>query len=165
MTKERLEELVKQGGTIYNHNGDEIQLINSKETRYNISDNGYLHISCLANFKYHGSDRWIDVYIEPDKLYETKEQAKWHTKMVAERTERFDPPMWEDIEDNYEFNFLIETENIYKRILFYVSRNTSSDKIFLKDDFDSYIIFDTNATKENYEKACEIVRDLFKGGK
>ena len=143
MTKERLEELIRQGGTVYKHNGGEIQLINSKETRYNISDNGYLHIGCLANFKYHGSDRWIDVYIEPDKLYETKEQAEWYAKTYAERIERFEPPMWEEVYSNggYCFKTVID----YKVLCFITTLKT----VEVKFKEDKEFLFLRISNKEN----------------
>ena len=155
MTKERLEELIKQEALVYTptspirlHKNDRVcsdkEILGAKQGFYLVN-----------NFR----------CFPLNKIYETEDQVEWRNKTYTERTERFEPPMWEEIKSNYEFNFLTKTGNIYKRILFYVSRNTSSDKIFIKDDFDSYIIFDTNADKENYIKACEMVRDLFKGEK
>lgn len=157
MTKERLEELMRFGATIYNPDGNEIQLINSKETRYYISDSGYLHICYLEKFEHHWDDRWLDIYIKINELYETKEQALWYKKTYAERTERFEPPMWENIKHYYCFNFVVNN----------CSRCFVVDKghyITIDDDGAGYIFeeYASDVTKENYEKACEIVRDLFK---
>ena len=109
-------------------------------------------------------DEWIIAYLNLDNVYETKEQAEWALKTVAERTERFEPPMWEDIKDSYGFSFMGNDENFY----FFCVEKIVDKVIFLHcnfDLFDNKVFRDMNATKENYEKACGIVRDLFKEAK
>lgn len=79
--------------------------------------------------------------------------------MIVQRIERFDPPMWEDIkvEDGYEFKFIGANNEYYA---FRVIKNTYT--VICVDDFEN--IFEEVSTKENYIKACEIVRNLFLGG-
>ena len=71
--------------------------------------------------------------------------------------------MWEDIEVVYTFDFI--TKGLHLR--FAVDKHLDVIvvyKLFNVLEKDS-TIFDEHATKENYIKACEIVRDLFnKGG-
>ena len=70
--------------------------------------------------------------------------------------ERFEPPIWEDIEDSYEFRWFDKDNEVYK---FYV--NKYIDVIVIIKMFDCVSIFNKEASKKNYIKACEIVRDLF----
>lgn len=91
----------------------------------------------------------------------TKEQVEWAKKMHATRTERFEPPMWEEIEKKYDFYFYIK-DTSYN---FHVNKDLRRIE-FSKDFIGTIFLFRSKEfTKENYEKACEIVRDLFKGEK
>ena len=121
-------------------------------------------------------DQLLIAYMMLERAYETKEEAEWHAKTYAARTEQFDPPMWEDIKDTYEFHFTCQNythketnETIYtpQCFMFYVHKSDQSKyNYILIRNYQIYalniIVFDKPATKENYEKACEIVRDLFK---
>lgn len=95
----------------------------------------------------------------------TKEQYQWHCKTYADRIERFVPPMWEDIESNYVFGFTLnkEGEVFSVEIKVLIGKEKDTGLIRVTDKFG--ILYVDHATKENYEKACEIVRDLFKGEK
>jgi len=154
MTKERLEELRKQCATVWIDcpiNGEfcEVELDDS----YKIKDFGLYHEHGMGY-----SLQWV---------FETKERAMWHHKTHTERTERFEPPMWEDIKDGYLFTF-IKPKDIHT-IAFAVNWGVLWENeivILYDDDYcvdENRTIFNEPATKENYEKACEIVRDLFTG--
>ena len=83
--------------------------------------------------------------------------------ITAERTERFEPPMWEDIKDGYMFGFVNMEKHFGKTITFFVNKNGGF--ILIEKTGEKEPIWYKPATKENYIKACEIVRDLFiKGG-
>lgn len=155
MTKERLEELIKQEKVIYT-------------SRFKKPDKFKLYKDYFVD----KNELWClnkrigicDCVIKLDKLFETKDQAEWHAKMAAERTERFEPPMWEDIENEYLFNFVVNNEHLH----FFV--NKERELISVMNEAHFYLIFhkanvSKNLLKKGYEKACEIVRDLFKGEK
>ena len=90
------------------------------------------------------------------------QRIKWEQKMTAKRIERFEPPMWEDIgEDQYDFKFFINNVCYSFTVSRYLWGHLR--EIVIKKD--SRILFDKPATKENYIKACEIVRDLFSTSK
>ena len=154
ITAERLEELIKQGATIY-------CIMNS--SKY-ISDFGL----SIGNFTV-ASDCPIIVELEVigyvhgygfEQLFETKEQAEWHLKNDAERTERFEPPMWEDIKGYYCFNFILD--NCPRCFVVKKDNWITIDDVGCNNIFEKYA---SDVTKENYIKACEIVRDMFiKGG-
>lgn len=153
MTKERLEELIKQWATIYYtyENG----CVKTIDLSYGISKfkigKNYVERKIIGT-------GFTERYIT-NKLFETKEQAEWVLKTYAERTERFEPPMWGDIEDDYLYKFIINQ----KEFKFYINKFTDCVYIYNLDD--THLVYGVfEATKENYKKACEIVRDLFVGG-
>lgn len=156
ITRERLEELIKQGALIY--------LVSSIDNEvYSMQLNSYFTINsrCLVD----EGGYWYKL----DELFETKDRAEWALKTTTERTERFEPPMWEDIENYYRFVF-VNYENGYLEEYSFELLKEQDDKA--KDGgyisiwtVDNDIYYRNTATKENYIKACEIVRDLFnKGG-
>ena len=151
MTKERLEELIKQEALVYTPTS-KIRL--HKNDRV-CSDNEILGMK-QQGFYLVNNYRCFPL----NKIYETEDQVEWRNKTYTERTERFEPPMWEDIkvEDGYEFKFFDANNEYYA---FRVIKNTYT--VICVDDFKN--IFEEVSTKENYEKACKIVRDLFKGEK
>ena len=148
MTKERLEELIKQNATVVIKTYNKIIKVDTKEAEI-IDDRLYLTARDWFPIK--------DVYFNEMEL----QKAEWHAKTYAERTERFEPPMWEDIEDYY-FPFINQIKDGYILWRFEVIKGKCSNAgiSIWNDEHELYI---ADATKENYEKACEIVRNLFKG--
>ena len=148
ITAERLEELIKQGATIYSINDYAVAEIDLADEIAEV----------CGDTLYYQDGIWC--YIKD--LFETIEQAGWASKTLAERTERFEPPMWDEIEDDYLYKFYINQ----KEFKFYINKFTDCVYIYNLDDTQVvYDVFDEPVTKENYIKACEIVRDLFnKGG-
>lgn len=173
ITKERLEELIKQGATIWSDTlwyTGKIYLTNNDTDEYQIVkdiDNDYVYL----NHHKKGTDHIYDGGWCLEDLREDVDRAEWEYKTTAERTERFEPPMWEDIEDKYEFYFTCQD---YKSKssdpcgMFVVNKKGTLKNYILVRNVSHYpniFTFDEPATKENYIKACEIVRDLFnKGG-
>ena len=155
MTKERLKELIKQNGLIFDKYGNEIDLKNTDGIYFATSQNRLFKMKEMPNIAL--EYWWLN------EIFETEERAEWYCKTTAERTERFEPPMWEDIDDYYEFYFRNGINNIDD----YWIRVKKNEYIeVVEDEYET--IFDVHkneVTKENYEKACEIVRGLFKGEK
>ena len=169
ITTERLEELIKQGATIWSDASwykGKIHLINNDTDEYQVImpnhiDDEYVYL----NHHKKGTEHIYDGDWCLEDLREDADRAEWEYKMTAERTDRFDPPMWEDMqkilqqEPYYNFVF-VKNNRVYEFVV--------SDKLGVRNydciDLDKYLFFG-NSTKENYTKACEIVRDLFnKGG-
>lgn len=166
ITAERLEELIKQGGTAWGYNDKsvfDLPLKNTKDRIVAIPAN-----SLIVDWYAGKGKGWFTAYYDPNKLYETKEQAEWVCKMHAERTDRFEPPMWEDIKRFYGFSFYGNViDELYHReeYRFFVDKLAAITVVDISKKQPFRDVYSAYATKENYIKACEIVRDLFnKGG-
>lgn len=166
ITKERLEELIKQSATVYTLMQGKIEKIDLAKARIFGRTDNYTYIEYWCNtFEY---------YIETsnERLYETKEQAKWHLDNTFERTERLKLPMWEEFYnhsktiDNYRILF---TSKDRERIELCVCGNIDeadpeSIVIFnLDNDLDQSYLFDKLANEENYKEACKLCGKLFIG--
>lgn len=150
MTKERLEELIKQGVTIYClYIGCNVLELDLSSGNFEIAKDCPVLIERLE-------DGVVDSYCL-DRLFETKEQCEWFNRIRCIRLERFEPPMWDDIENEYKFKF------VANGLVYVFLVNKHYNAIILETTVTDPIIheFDELATKENYEKACEIVRDMF----
>ena len=162
MTKKRLKELIKQNGLIFDKYGSEIDLKSGDGIYFAFSQNRLFKMKEMPNI---ALEHW-----RLNEIFETEEQAEWHLKNDAERTERFEPPMWEDLQEDlevidYKFAFTINGNCNY---IFLVAKGERGGSIEITE-FNVYkveptLFYSAPASKENYEKACEIVRDLF-GGK
>lgn len=160
MTKERLEELIKQRATIWD-NADHFEIKLNPE-QYSITE---AFGETVLWYQPKDEPSGYDWSWELDVLREDVDHAKWEHDMFESRTERFEPPMWEDIKDNYEFAFVNSEDNEFNLWKFnvFIGKEQDTGIITITDIKGS--IFTEHATKKNYEKACEIVRDLFKGEK
>lgn len=156
MTKERLEELIKQKATIWD-NADHFEIKLNPE-QYSITE---LFGETVLWYQPKDEPSGYDWSWELGVLREDVNRAKWEHDMYAERTERFEPPMWEEFEKGYDFYFYIK-DTPYA---FHVNKDLQC--IEFSRDFMHNIFMKKGdeANKENYEKACGIVRNLFKGEK
>jgi len=162
ITAERLKELIKQGGTAWVITDHKVEPILLKENKGNkvciVSGDTLYHAYFTAN-NYCPDGWWDRDYYSFDELFETRDRAEWHCKMTAERTERFEPPMWEDIKNYYVFEFF-DKNSIGRVNRLSVEKRGNHPRVYIMS-----LDYIKPATKENYIKACEIVRDLFnKGG-
>lgn len=162
MTKERLEELIKQEAEIY-------VVADNHISKYKLEKELRPFIGC--------NRLWVDVFNIPydyqiNQIFETEADAEkelerqiWKEKVTAERIERFEPPMWDDIEDRYEFDFTNDCGdykfNVIKSCMIeIIIHRKANEPTYFEWLFE---VCDDECTKENYEKACEIVRGLFSG--
>ena len=157
MTSEQLEELIEQKGTVYNENGLGITLYSKSKCKILPKYDGkedYLLVHYLNAFHYFPISQLID-----------KEHYEWRQKTVAEYIQRFEPPMWEDINisGGYLFRFLVNG-NLYEFLA--RKRGENNGSVYLRNI--SYSKFkyaeENGSAKENYEKACKIVRNLLNKG-
>lgn len=156
MTEEQLKKHIEQSDWVWIANRDNlvrsIQLNNDAYFGLQLNNTFFI----LDNFL---RSEFATKIAKLDNIYETKEQVLWALKTVTERTERFEPPMWEEIKDKYSFGFM-NCKNSVVRFSVFKNYNSLNHIVVYCADYDDYIYRDMS-TKENYEKACEIVRDLF----
>ena len=148
ITKERLEELIEQGATIYRVYVD-VHAIEMKLNKNNVKvDNDFLWWKMTGAFKCCGYPL--------DKLFETKEEAEWHKEFgCIERTEILELPTWEEFEYDGEFSFL--DKQGYEWDLYSLDDET---RISLVSGYNHYeFVYD----KENYTLACRKCKELFLG--
>lgn len=90
VTKERLEELIEQGATIYDVDIFGVNAITLKQGDH-VEENGVLHTQVVAN----GYN-----YFYNERLFENKAEAEWHAEFgCIERTERLKLPTWEELQN------------------------------------------------------------------
>ena len=159
ITKERLEELKKQQAKIWHWEYDEIKLDNNTEICEVTDLSGNKHLGWCLSYDYEYKGEKYSTQLELEDLEENIEKGKWEYKMHVARTERFEPPMWEEIEEHYTFDWLNKGHH-YRLAVDRPHQCVVITDFTIKED-----IFDELTTKENYIKACEMVRDLFKGEK
>lgn len=156
ITKERLQELIKQEATIYTNRF-------KKPEKYKLYKDYFISKEELVACN--KSQTAIDCVIKLSKLFETEKDAKWSLKYHATRTEELNLPMWEDVNKIFmgrEGDFrIIDKYNIeliywkFKECLIEVRYKKDGETIEQK-------IFEP-ATEENYIKACDLCLKLFKG--
>ena len=94
-------------------------------------------------------------------LYETQEQAEWHLKYHATRTEELNLPMWNEFityNENIGVSFVGEDWVVYE-----LSNDIDiyhKPRILLTADGEYFK--EWKSTEENYEKACDLCLKLFK---
>lgn len=147
ISKERLEELIRQEATIYSARimVREIPLNNLIQIYTEYGEN-------IIVFGYDPND-WEGL----KDCYETKEEAEWHLKYHATRTEELNLPMWEDREIIFSFfdkkGCEICLDCAYGKVRVERYKNGLLDKELCEFEL----------TEENYEKACDLCLKLFEG--
>lgn len=157
ISKERLEELIEQGVTIYEVKYGNINPVSLKnKIRY-------------VNYKYETitfEPRPDEKYLHHKyfkRLFETKEEAEWFAKFGnISRTETLSLPTWEEL------NNCIKTKCFGNHTIanfdsFVFEYKRTKTKTVLEVNRDSETKFYDNLTKENYFSACELCRKLFLG--
>lgn len=161
ISKERLQELIDQKATIWADGYGEIRLCDKSEVCRVTSCEGESH--CLYGFIY--DQIFINDSISPEELEENVEKGEWNYEMHASRIERFDPPIWEEIQYTkhyFIYKFPIKDEyDFFGRITILKDYSIKVSGLTQGILFEEY--FDEAATKENYIKACTIARKLFLG--
>jgi hypothetical protein len=148
--RERLQELINQGVTIYEVKYGKVNPVLLKnKIRFVSEKSPVIVFEPIPNEKYKHHKYF-------DKLYETQAEAEWVAKMHTQRTEFFEPPTWEEFEKQGEPYYFIGKGGIKERI--YIYNNNGRRKLL-----SSGCKFWGTPTKDNYIKACEYARNLFLG--
>lgn len=159
ISKERLQELINQGATIYGVDYGRILMadiveIKTKDMRYNDSHDNFQYL-----YKESGDCYLYEFYEE--NLFETKEDAEWHKEFgCIERTERLNITDWQKFKNRDEnFGFTVEdysykcfTDGIEIELVEFWGQGGRS-------------LFKAPLTKENYMLACRKCKEIFLGDK
>lgn len=135
ITKERLEELIEQGATIYS-------VDTSNKT--------------ILSFKICKNENDIKLtekqYAFFEKCFETKAEAEWHAEFgCIERTERLELPTWEEFWNSGQTIWFTGKDGGQYGLSIY------NREILLNDTYIGYL------DKENYTLACRKCKELFLG--
>ena len=150
ISKERLEELIEQGATIYEVKYNNINPVSLKNKIRFISEKySVVAFEPRPNEKYKHHKYF-------DKLFETLEEAEWHKEFgCIERTERLVLPTWEEFKNDGEFSFL--DKQGFEWDLYSPDDETRISLV------GGYNHFEYEYSKENYTLACRRAKELFLG--
>lgn len=159
ITKERLEELIEQGATIYEAKYNDVvpvsltNEINSISWRYGV-----------IAFKPMRKHKWLNhKYFK--NLFETEEEAREHLEFGnITRTERLELPSWASIEKDFDKftngSYVLAERDEFSLELKISKPLISQIIIYTKDDN-----YNWNLSRENYNKARRLCVKMFKGEK
>ena len=162
ITKERLEELIEQGATIYStHWKEEVDLSQKCEIVKKSFCDGKKRLVLIVH-----EDEEHSPYYMLENLTEDVEGAKWKEEFgCIERTERLELPTWEEV--SKDFIPLKVASGQYPVVEF----GDNSIEIIVNENKDIQVVlwadfvgnFVAPLTKENYIKACRKAKELFLG--
>lgn len=162
--KERLEELIKQGSTIYSTSWkEEIDLSQYWCEVFEMDWDGKIIYKLVV----HEDDEHNPMY-SLDGLTEDIESAKWEEEFgCIERTIKLDLPKWEEIEKDKHFHYLrlyiINSTKLFIEIYKFTNNIKIEYHTGCKLDDERYNE-NWKLTKENYTIACRKAKELFLGG-
>ena len=150
ISKERLEELIKEKKSIY-----------WKFAK--IKPSSWSEYTFMGNTIVKGSLK--EIYSLND-LFETKEDFEWHKEFgCIERTERLELPTWEELIDIiYGGSFGVQTIKKFDKCKFGYKLQLDGN-VYIFVDKGTETLFMGSLTKENYTLACRKCVELFKGEK
>ena len=166
ITKQRLQELIEQGATIYVP--DDLWQTVGKihlEKKCYISEDNKL---CNDEITYEDLPCATAMYSIPlEDLFETEEDARWELEMTATRTETLKLPKYEKLPKEFDIPPFIRYNKELENFVLYEMFNSTKNEICVLfrelDDDASDCLFRKPLTKENYIEACKLCLRLFRG--
>ena len=164
ISKERLEELIEQGATIYEvkyNNINPVSLTNKIRCIY--YKNGVIAFEPRPDEKYLHHKYFKN-------LFETEEEAVWQKEFgCIEMSIKLDLPKWEDIEKDNNFHY-IRNYQINKNFSFFIEIYKFANVIKISGNYgilktDKKFDEMWDLTKESYLLACRKAKELFLGEK
>lgn len=161
ISRERLEELIKQGATIYEVKYGNINPVSLKnKIRY-------------VNYKYETitfEPRPDEKYLHHKyfkRLFETKEEAEFAKEFKnITQTETLDLPLFDNLPENFDISFVRFDKEMDCWVIYELYIEFNEICILFRDinEEASDCIFREPLTKENYLEACKMVKKLFLEG-
>ena len=165
ISKERLEELIEQGATVWHNDWEEIKLDkNTCEVCECRSMSGE-HITWYLCFPYEYDNRKYWEEIDTQELEENVDKGKWELEFgCIERTERLELPTWEEIKKDF-----IDRHREYGEYTVVEQHDIIIDIQVMGKCIYIAIYGDEHCrwklTKENYTLVCRKAKELFLGEK
>ena len=164
ITKERLEELIEQGATIYGIDDRwdivEVRELDAQQIYYSSSN---------VNYQYVFDDHSVVEFFD-DKLFETKADAEEYAEFGnITRTERLPYMNWDEFNAKECFEFTSKSGEPFvlekTLIIDFESEGFTNYElnIFNRNDFDHISLFNAECNRENYHQALRLCVKLFKG--
>ena len=157
ISKERLEELIEQGATIwgvydYSYSYDKP----NKKVEFIDLDGFYNY--------YKDIDEFIMYQGDYSELFETEEEAEWYRDFgCIERTERLELPTWEEFKNKKTKHVCFMSKDTF--CFFELYEDKQKNRLILLDHDCDYEYFNEELTKENYTTACGLCKEFFLGEK
>lgn len=155
ITKERLEQLIKEEATIWHDDYGRIPLNETSEIcKCYYMNNEFSHFVICGKY---------DVYqyeLDIDELEEDVETAEWHSEMDCQRIDRLIFPTYGEFSTDIDSQVCFY-KNGYKYILHNALPLFENIRINRLTEKENKIIFEQPLTKENYIMACDKCREIF----
>lgn len=151
INKEELEKLIEQEATIYTTKPSYRDCGIRLDGKHFIATDEHLQFTYKA------------YEISLDALYKTKEEAQWRADNDCERIEKFEPPTWEEFKKQSNLFRFIGKNREKCKVEGYQSDDKQSGFIDVVVNGTGHFSVDYDYTKENYTKAVDYAKKLFKG--
>ena len=163
--RERLEQLIEKGATIYwlQPYGNSFimrkvclnkNIIGKNPITTQLNDIIVIFTQNNANYN-----------AKYEELFETEKDARWELEMTATRTETLNLPRWEEfvkLEENYDYGY--NTIKSFDDVKFgYVNPYNDKSSCLFIEKSGKTIYLTSMVTKENYIEACRLCKKLFLG--
>lgn len=178
ISKERLEELIEQGATIWHDDYGRICLDKNNYEICELVSLSNIHIGWVLWLEYEYNGEMHNTEVNIEELEEDVETAEWHYEMDCSREEKFQLPTWEEIKGK---NFVItfcgkpKITDYFDAIWhtydgrFRLNCCVEEKYISIYDDLPCEDYFDSPKkfpyTKDGYLSACRLAKKLFLGEK
>lgn len=153
ITKERLKELIEQNAIVY-------YVANNEICQFELTYKHNIYLTVEGYYICLYGNNGLQIY--GDKLFESKaeaEDAEWHKEFgCIERTERFEPLYYNNIDQTYCYDYYFSAKNHHE----YLIRVSGRDIILFWLDCNHKEYFKN--TKEEYEKLIRRCAKMFLEG-
>ena len=157
ITKERLQELIEKGATIWVKGSVFIFKFELNKTYY-IEDNYLMQSYCEFD-----DDVVIKTLGDLQDLFETEEDARWELEMTATYTNTLKLANYTNFENENGDRVFYHKGTTYELSLWWTSDNTKIIRVTWSNKDGFGWLFEKPLTKENYIEACKLCLRLFEG--
>lgn len=168
ISKERLEELIEQGATVWHDDYGEINLDKKSCEICELQTLNGNHIGWVLYFAYEYENVENHTEVNIEHLEEDVETAKWHYEMDCQRIEYLNLPTWEKVEEmrktkSYKGYFTVTSFCKPNRDKVEISSFSEDRKRIIFVNVELGHSWNFPYTKDGYLSACRLAKKLFLG--